>query len=122
MVDALHVDTGLLLAAGDDFAEDVRVVHQFALQNRRDLVTLRHHVIGQHAVAPGHRERLLERREVFVADDPRFVRENVQAGIDGGTNVVDLAAVAPGEHHDVPRTVGKHPREKIGRCVDVEFP
>ena len=61
-------------------AEDGSIVHQLALEHARDLEPLRHDVVGDEAARVGGGERGVERRQVLRSQDPRLVREHVQAG------------------------------------------
>ena len=75
---------GSLARTGDELAERLDVVDQFALQDRGDFVALGHHVIGDQPLRFGGVEGLLQLRQVGGVDDPRLVGENVEAGLNAG--------------------------------------
>jgi hypothetical protein len=121
-MDALHVHGGVGLGALHDSAERRRMIHERALQDRRDLEALGHDVVGDEMLSIGLGEDRLHFREILGLQDPRLVAEHVQSGSNRRDHAIDLAAVAAGEHDDVAWTLPEHPLEKIGACVDLRLP
>jgi hypothetical protein len=79
VVDAFHVDAGLLRGSGHDLPEDRRVAHQLALELVRDLEPLGHDVEGHEALLVGGGQSLLEGGEVGGLEDPGLVHQHVKA-------------------------------------------
>ena len=103
-------------------AEDLLVVDQRALQQRRDLEALGHDVERDEAIRAGQLQGAGQLRQVRRVDDPRLVRQDVQPRLERGDDGVDLAAVPPRDDDDVARLASEHARQRVVRGVDLHLP
>ena len=122
VVHAVHVEGRLLGRARPHLTRHRAVAHELALQDRGDLVALGHHVVGHEALLLGGVEGGLELGPVRGVDDPRLVGEDVEPRFHRGQDAVDLAAVAPRDHHHVARALPEHPLHEVGAGVHLELP
>ena len=122
VMDALHVHRGIVLGPLQHLAEHRRIVDERALQDRRHLEALGHDVVGDDAGAIGLGEGAFQLVEIRRLEDPRLVRQHVQAGLDRCRDPIDLRAVAARKHDDVARPVAQHPLEGVRRRVHVDGP
>src|SRR5262245_11984089 len=73
VMDTFNIDRWIGLAAFDYFTENSRSMNQLFLENRRDLITLRHNVIGNKFSRICLIERGFEFGKIFPSDYPWFV-------------------------------------------------
>src|SRR5262245_42417216 len=119
---ALVVDARLIRRARQRLAENITVLYQFALEDRRDLVALGHDVVGDQALAIRVIEHFLQARQMLRDQYPRLVGEQVQSGADGGFEVVNLPRIPPREHDNIAGFLLGEPLQEIRRGVQFELP
>ncbi len=119
---ALHVDARVGGCSLHLLAERRRVVHQRALQDRRDLEALGHDVVGDELFRVRLRQCRVELRQVSRLQDPGLVGQHIQAALHRGEDAVHLDAVAAREHDDVAGTILQHALEVVVAGVDLELP
>src|SRR5262245_58987305 len=73
MMNTFNIDRRISLAALDYFTENSRSIDQLFLENRRDLVTLCHNVIGNKFSGICLIESGFELGKIFPSDYPWFV-------------------------------------------------
>ena len=122
VVHALHIDGGLRLGAGQDGAEDRRIVDQLALQHGGDLEALGHDVVGHEAVRGGDGERAFELGRSALRMIHGLSARTCMPAFERGADEADLGAVAAGEDDDVAGAVVDHALQVVGRGMNVELP
>ena len=122
VVDALHVDAGIRFRTTNDLAKGRRIVHEHALQNRRDLEALGHDVVRDNAFRIGVGQDSVELRQVLSGQDPRLVAEDVKAGMHGRRNAIELWAIASGKHDHVPRPFLQHAVQSVRARMNFRLP
>ena len=122
MMHALHVHAGLCRCALHRLSEHRRIAHQLTLQHVGNLEAFRHDVVGHEPPRVGLAQRGIEGRQVSRTQDPRLVREHVEAGPDGCEDLLDLAAVPPRDDDHVAGPRLEHPLEVVGARVHLELP
>ena len=122
VVDAVQHQRRLLRRAGLPGAEQVAVADELALQPVGDLEPLGEHVADEHVSHFGVAEERFQLREVAVFNDPRLVRDHVQAVLDRQRHEVDLGAVSPAEDDRVAGLLAGEPFEVVCAGAEIDLP
>ncbi len=109
-------------AAFDQTTEDRGVVDQRLLQDRSNLITLRHDVVEQQVFCCCGPEARLELFETGNVNAHRLVGQDMEAGIQAAFDVINLVTIIAGNDDDITRPFGQHPLEEIGADVELFFP